>query len=130
MPRLSLEERSRAIGHLQAGQSVTRVSRIFDVTRRTIYALWRRFQNTQTVQDHPRAGRPRITTQGEDRFIRTLHLRNRFRTAIETARHFPGNEISRHTVRRRLAERGILARRPLLIAKLDSNGLKNIDAGQ
>lgn len=113
MPRLSQEERARAVGHLQAGVSVQRVAALFNVTRRTIYLWQNRFQATGVLRDLPRSGRRRITTPGEDRHIRTSHLRNRFQTAIETATNFPGrNGISRHTVRRRLRENGITARRP------------------
>lgn len=114
MPRLSPDERGRAIGHLEAGVSVSRVARQFGVTRRTIHSLQRRFQTTQTTRDRPRTGRPRITTPVVDRFIRTQHLRNRFQSATHTAMNIPGHQpISRQTVSRRLAAHGIRARRPL-----------------
>jgi len=114
MPRLSREERSRAIGQLQAGVPVRRVALLFNVSRTTVYYWQQRFQANTGVADLQRSGRPRVTTPGEDRHIQTAHLRDRFRTASTTARTFPGqNPISRHTVRRRLNEHGIFARRPL-----------------
>ena len=45
--------------------------------------------------------------------MRTLHLRNRFKTASETARQFPGpTTVSRWTVVRRLKMFGIVSRMP------------------
>ena len=46
--------------------------------------------------------------------LRALHLRNRFQSASETARHWQGNaQISRQTVVRRLADHGLKCRRPV-----------------
>ena len=112
MPRLSPEERGRALGLLEAGVPVSRVARMFNVTRATLYSLQDRFHATGTGRDRQRTGRPRVTTRAEDRFIRLQHLRNRFQPAAVTARNFQARNISRHTVRRRLAEDTIRARRP------------------
>ena len=56
-----------------------------------------------------------MTTRAQDRHIRTSHLRNRFLTATATTAMTRGqnnNRICAQTVRRRLAEHGIRARRP------------------
>ena len=58
MPRLSPEERERAIGHLKAGVSISQVARLFNVTRQTISSLQRRFVDTGSTRDHPGGGRP------------------------------------------------------------------------
>ena len=64
--------------------------------------------------DIKRSGRPKKTTNAEDRHLRALHLRNRFQSASETARHWQGNaQISRQTVVRRLADHGLKCRRPV-----------------
>ena len=108
MPRLSADERGRALGQLEAGVSVSRVARMFNTSRNTIYSLNSRFGNTGETRDRPRTGRPRITTPAEDAFIRVSHLRNRFLTAFETARTLPERQpISTQTVIRRLREHGI-----------------------
>ena len=63
----------------------------------------------------PRHGRARVTTRGQDRYIMNTHLRNLFQTAIATAANTPGlhnNRISAQTVRNRLWENGLHARRP------------------
>jgi hypothetical protein len=51
-----------------------------------------------------------------DRHITLIHLRNRFVTAVDTARRTPGirnNRISDQTVRNRLRQSGLRSRRPL-----------------
>ena len=63
----------------------------------------------------PRSGRPRVTTRGQDRYIMTTHLRNRFQTATATAANTPGlhnNRISGQTVRYRLRGNGLDGRPP------------------
>ena len=107
MPRLSYAERYEAIGMLR-NSPVSVVAAHFNTTRRTIQLLQARMNQTGTVTDRPRTGRPKITTAADDRRIRTLHLRDRFRTASHTARTFHG-QISRYTVRRRLRAYGTFA---------------------
>lgn len=113
MAPLTLQQRLNIIGRLQAGQSQSVVARHFDVAPSTISRLWRRFQQTDSVADRPRSGRPRATTPAEDRLIRLRHLRNRFENASFTAQTMPqGRRISDQTVRNRLHDAGLWARRP------------------
>ena len=75
-----------------------------------------RLRDTSNTSDRPRSGRPRVTTLRQDRHIRFIHLRNRFVTAVHTARLTPGRtnvRISDQTVRNRLHQCGLRARRPL-----------------
>ncbi|KAK7106294.1 hypothetical protein V1264_017563 [Littorina saxatilis] len=113
MARLSREDRQIALGRLQAGQSESAIARHFHVSQSTISRLWVRFQATGSVADLPRAGRPRATTAAHDRFIRLLHLRNRFLSASSSVQALPGpHRLSDQTVRNRLHEAGLRARRP------------------
>lgn len=115
MPRLSQDDRNRAVGMLQAGMLQTDVARHFGCHRNTISALWRRHQQLNNVGDRPRSGRPRITTHRQDRHIRLTHLRNRFQTSEFTARTIPGlRRISGRTVRNRLRVHNIRPRRPAI----------------
>jgi len=108
MPRLSADERGRAVGHLEAGVTVADVARIFNCSRETIYNLQTRYMNTGSTRDRPRSGRPRVTTPAQDRYIRTTHLRDRFQSASHTARTLPQHQpVSTQTVIRRLREHGI-----------------------
>ena len=97
-------------GMLLAGMSQTRVVAHFLVNRATVQRLHNRYVQTGSTRDRPRPGQPRVTTQVQDRHIRVTHLRDRFRTATETAaetvgRHRP--RISYRTVQRRPREHGI-----------------------
>ena len=81
----------------------------------TIERLVRRRRETRLVADRPRSGRPRVTSQRQDRAIRLAHLRNRHLRAMETAVNTVGSHNRRihpKTVRNRLREFGLRARRP------------------
>lgn len=110
MPKLSVEERSRLIGHLQAGCCVSAVSKTFNISRSSVYRLQGKYGATGTVKDLPRQGRPRVTQEVEDANIVLMHEGEPFKTAVETASEV--GSCSRHTVRRRLLESGLRARRP------------------
>ena len=115
MPRLSLHERERALGQLQAGRRPSVVAATFGCHVSTIRRHAAQHHLTGTTDDQPRSGRPRVTTPRQDRQIRLRHLRNRFLPATVTARETPGIHNPRvcdETIRRRLRERGLNARRP------------------
>ncbi len=115
MPRLSREQRLRAIGMVQAGLSYSDVSRRMGCSQPTIRRLVERHEETGSVDDRQRPGRERVTSPDQDRYIRLQHLRDRFRTASRTARETPGRHnprVSSPTVRRRLREYNLHARRP------------------
>ena len=108
------------------------VARRLNMTQSTISRLRRRLEDTTSVKDRPRSGRPRTTTRRQDRQIRLTHLRNRFQTAEQTAATIRGRNnvrISAKTVRNCLREGGIRARRPyvglvLMVWGGIANGLK------
>ena len=64
MSRLSLVEKARAIGQLQAGIHQSEVAQTFGVDQSTISRWRRKFRETGDVKDRPRNGRPSITTPG------------------------------------------------------------------
>lgn len=115
MPRLTSEERQRALGMLQAGLSYRDVSRRMRCHHCTISRLRQRATATGSASDRPRPGRQRATDAAQDRHIRLQHLRDRFRTAVQTARVTPGrhnNRVSASTIRRRLHGSNLRACRP------------------
>ena len=74
-------------------------------------------KETGRTADHPRSGKPRVTTPAQDRYIRTSHIRDRYRMATTTARVTPGTHnpsISVQTVLNRLREAGLRACRPVV----------------
>ncbi len=113
MAKLKDDQRNKAIGVLR-NSFVNDVAQHFGVHQTTIDRLKRKKQQTCSVKDLQRPGRPRVTTAAEDLAIRTSHLRQRFQTAAETFRRWVGGHtISRHTVRRRQKAEGISCRRPI-----------------
>ena len=95
MPRLMQHSRDQAIGMLQAAESVRGVARRFGCSRVAIYDLQRRFQDTGRTLDRQSSGRPRVTTPNQDRRIRLIHIRDRFRSAAATAAETPGRANNR-----------------------------------
>jgi len=60
MQRVSENERNQAIGMLAGGMSARVVERRFGSCRKTIYRLAARYQQTGTVHDRQRPGRPSL----------------------------------------------------------------------
>ena len=112
MPRLRQEQRDQAIGMSTMGASQRQIARTFNCSQTTIRRLLIRYQQTGQTKDRPRSGRPRVTTAAEDRYIRQIHLRNRFVTATSTAAAALGHVISPRTTLRRLRSAGLRAYRP------------------
>ena len=115
MPRLTSEQRLRAIGMLESGDTQRVVAQRLGCSQVTICNLATRYRDTNAAADRQRSGRPRVTTRAEDRHILLTHLRDRFRPATRTAAETPGLQnprISASTVRRRLHSFDLQARRP------------------
>ena len=122
MVRLTEVQRGQAIALLMQGQRQQQVARHFGVHVSTIERLVRRLRETGRVADRPRSGRPRVTSQRQDRAIRPALPRNRHLTATETAVNTVGSHNRRihpKTVRNRLREFGLRARRPNVGLPLD-----------
>ena len=112
---LSNNARNRAVGMLQSGLSCRNVTDTFGVAPSTIARLFNRFNATKSVCDSTRSGGPRVTTQRQDNFIRTLSLRNRTlnaRTLSHELRTAAGVNVSDQTIRNRLRSRNLRPRRP------------------
>ena len=117
MPRLRQNDRERAVGFVQAGMTHQVITDHFNVSRITISMLMIRLRQKGRTNDRPRNGRPRETSQRQDRHLRLIHLRNCMITAEDTARRTPGLanvQILDQTVSRRLRESGLPARRPVV----------------
>lgn len=64
---LTNNERRRALGCLQAGQTQRQVAAQFNVSQSVIGRLWQVYLDTGDVQRRPGQGRPRVTTDAQDR---------------------------------------------------------------
>lgn len=106
---------ARAVQMIENGFTQREVAAVLDVSRSVVSRLWRRYQETGEFTRRPGQGRHRSTTPRQDRYLRTLALRNRQCTAtgIEIDfRQATGVRVSTQTVRNRLHEDGLNARRP------------------
>ena len=69
-------------------------------------------KQTGDIVDIQRSGRPRKTTAAEDRRIKTMRIRDRFKSVSEMARNLRGHaQIGHKTVIRRLNAHGLRCRR-------------------
>lgn len=120
MPRLTENQRNEAMGMSRAGMSTRAIARHFNCHQSTIVRLVERVRVTGSTRDRQRPGPQRVTTQAQDRYIRVTHLRDRFRPATRTGAAVVGRQgpVSANTVRRRLREVGLRARRPYVGAIL------------
>ena len=110
MPRVPAHLHERALGMLQGGMRTADVARAINCNVPTVRRLRQSYRETGRTADRPHSGRPRVTP-AQDRYIRTSHLRDRYRMAT-TARVTPGMHnpsISAQTVRNRLREAGLRA---------------------
>ncbi|KAK3875785.1 hypothetical protein Pcinc_015859 [Petrolisthes cinctipes] len=90
-------ERGMVIGRYHAGQSYSQISREMGLSRNTVKAWVRRYEEEGHVRTRPRPGRPRVTTPQQDAAIYATEL------------DLP---CSIRTTRKRLLEAGLPCRVP------------------
>ncbi|GFY05659.1 transposable element Tcb1 transposase [Trichonephila clavipes] len=108
-------DRWRAVGRIEAGQSIKDVALFFSVHHSVISRLWKQFQTTQTVVRRSVGGRPRVTTPAEDRYIAIVAKRNRRATSPRVTSMVTASidkAISGAIVHRSLHINGLYAREP------------------
>ncbi|GFU71855.1 uncharacterized protein TNCV_1627961 [Trichonephila clavipes] len=101
---MEVSEHWRAVGCIEAGQSITNVALFFGVHHSVTSRLWKQFQTIQTAVRSPVGGRPRVTTPAEDRYIAIVAKWNRRATSTRVTSMVTasiGKDISAATVRRR-----------------------------
>ncbi|GFV97530.1 integrin alpha-5 [Trichonephila clavipes] len=126
--RLPNSLRWRAVGWMEMGLSQADVARRLNVSRSVVQRLWDQYQSEDSVSRRPVPGRPRATTPAEDRFLALSARRRRTTTVPQlVADHFQasGRRISATTVRNRLHNAGLYARRPVVCVPLNGRQRRN-----
>lgn len=114
MPKFSISEKSVIIALWKEGLSTREIGEKIGRGKSSIAELIKKFKATGTTERSKGSGRKRKTTIVEDKFLVLRSKRNRFRTSTKlqadlvTAR---GTVISTSTVRKRLLEANLRARR-------------------
>ncbi|GFV86439.1 transposable element Tcb2 transposase [Trichonephila clavipes] len=125
--RLPNSLRWRAVGWMEMELSQADAARRLNVSRSVVQRLWDQYQSEDSVSRRPVPGRPRATTPAEDRFL-ALSARRRTTTVPQlVADHFQasGRRISATTVRNRLHNAGLYARRPVVCVPLNGRQRRN-----
>lgn len=119
--QLSKEKRQSVITLRREGQSLRQIARTLQVSVSAVAKTIKRVEETGTHEDRTRSGRPKATSESENKFIRVTSLRNRQLSARDIQAQLNASrstEVSTSTVQRRLREAGltgrISAKKPLL----------------
>ncbi|GFY06150.1 transposable element Tcb2 transposase [Trichonephila clavipes] len=110
------------------GLSQADAARRLNVSRSVVQRLWDQYQSEDSVSRRPVPGRPRATAPAEDRFLALSARRRRTTTVPQlVADHFQasGRRISATTVRNRLHNPGLYARRPVVCVPLNGRQRRN-----
>ena len=112
--KLSIATRWQVVGMANTGLSCRRIAVHFGVNHTVIIRLVQRYRQTGSVEDRPRAGRPRKTTPREDRNLSRQARLKPFSSADQLRRLWSiGGRVSVRTVIRRLHSFRLRARRPI-----------------
>ncbi|GFX85670.1 HTH_Tnp_Tc3_2 domain-containing protein [Trichonephila clavipes] len=113
---------------MEMGLSQADAARRLNVSRSVVQRLWDQYQSEDSVSRRPVPGRPRATTPAEDRFLALSARRRRTTTVPQlVADHFQasGRKISTTTVRTRLHNAGLYARRLVVCVPLNERQRRN-----
>ena len=127
---LSEEDRGKVIALAEEGYSLRQIGLRLKISAEGTRRIIQKKLETGTVQDKHRCGRPKVTTERDDRRLVRCCITNRRMTSAELKRDLAegeGTAVSARTVRRRLQMAGlngrIAARKPL-VTKHASRRLK------
>lgn len=115
------EVAAQVVALIESGLNQSQVARQLNLSRYSVRRVYQRYQATGGYQRRQGSGRPRATTERDNRFLMTMSLRNRRLNAVQLGQRLQEArevEVSRWTVRRRLREGGLTAHRPATGPKL------------
>ncbi|CAK1599693.1 unnamed protein product [Parnassius mnemosyne] len=106
---------AQAVALIDQGLTQREVAIVLNVPRSSMQYSLKRYQETGRYTRRPGSGGVRCTSARDDRFIVIEILRNRYLTAVEIRQRLQitrGVNVSERTVRRRMEEVNLKARRP------------------
>lgn len=112
---LSVTDVARIVALIEDGRSQRYVSDTLGIPRTTVQDAWNRYMETGNFTRRVGSGRKRKTNAIDDRFIVLNTLRNRRITAFQNQHLLQAvrrTQVSERTIRRRLKENSLSARRP------------------
>ena len=110
---LSSETRQSILVLRNEEYSMREIAKKLKISYKGVYYSLHRTAQTGSNQNRKRSGRPRCTTEQEDKYIRVCSLRNRRLTGPQLAASLNGTRktpVSTSTVKRRLQDAGLLGR--------------------
>lgn len=119
--QITAEEVARTVALVDDGRRVRYAARSIGKAESTVRRAIRRYRETNSYSRREGSGRQRATLPRDDRFLVLHSLRDRHSTAVQLAqrlRNVRERTVNPQTVRRRLVEYGLKARRPVLVPQL------------
>ena len=110
---LSSETRQSILVLRNEGYSMREIAKTLKISYNGVYYSLQRTAQTGSNQSRKRSGRPRCTTEQEDKYIRVSSLRNRRLTGPQLASSLNSTRktpVSTSTVKRRLRDSGLQGR--------------------
>ena len=109
------ELRRLVLKQRQKGYSFYKIAENLSMSYTSVRNAVVRWNQSGSLKDRPKSGRPKKSSEKEDRIIHRMSERDRKRTAVDihsTMKDKYGSKISVHTVRRRLVMFGLHGRAP------------------
>jgi transposase len=108
---LSSEDKGKILAYHDDGWSERAIAKKIPCSASTVHYVLCKKEETGTTDNLPRSGRPRATTENQDKYIRVATLMDRFRPAHDIAKNLINQttklQISVETVQRRQREAGL-----------------------
>ncbi|GBO38397.1 hypothetical protein AVEN_224615-1 [Araneus ventricosus] len=118
--RLTEFERGRVVELREGGFSFRDVAERLGRNVSTVHDCWQKYSREGTASRIPVSGRPRGTTEREDRRVRRMAVAHRAASAAEI-RAAVGTTVTQRIVTNRLLQRQLRARRPVACIPLTPN---------
>jgi transposase len=117
--RISEAQRWQIIGMHTTGMSFIAIGRQMGYHYTVVSRLVRKHTQTNNVKDLPRSGRPRVTSDRDDRVLQGLVRRMPFATSPVLKQNWlPNRRLSTRTVRNRLKSAGLKSKRVIKLPLL------------